>query len=325
MSAAAEVVEVDDYENESGYGDEFSVATTSMDSYMLRYEQKHGRTYHSYRQGSYNYPNDDQEQDRLDLVHHAFRLVLQDKLFLAPINLNSSDLRVLDIGTGTGLWAIEFADENPQATVVGVDLSPIQPTWVPLNVQFYVDDVEEDWDEPKHYDYIHCRYMAGAIADWPALVRRIYDHLNPGGWVEFQETANTLYSDDGTLEPNNALVRLMDNLKKVHDKIGRTLDPAPEFKNWVWGAGFHNIKEQRFKFPVGPWPRDGRLKEIGAFLSVNFTDGVDAFTAKPFRDHLGWSQMEVEVLKAEVRKEAKRREVHAMFDLVVMTAQKPGP
>ncbi|KAH7230082.1 S-adenosyl-L-methionine-dependent methyltransferase [Fusarium redolens] len=291
MSAAAEV-EVDDYENESRYGDEFSVVTASIDSYILRYEQKHGRTYHSYHQGSYNYPNDGQVQDRLDLVHHAFRLVLQDKLFLAPINLDSSDLRVLDIGTGTGLWAIEFADENPQATVVGVDLSPIQPGWVPPNVQFYVDDVEEDWDEPKHYDYIHCRYMAGA--------------------------------HDGTLEPNNALVGLMDNLKKVHDKIGRTLDPAPEFKNWVWEAGFHNITEQRFKFPVGLWPKDRRLKEIGACLSMNFTSGVDAFTAKPFRDHLGWSQKEVEVVKAEVRKAAKRREVHAMFHLVVVTAQKPG-
>ncbi|KAF5689150.1 UMTA methyltransferase family [Fusarium denticulatum] len=158
---------------------------------------------------------------------------------------------------------------------------------------------------------------------WPALVRRIYHHLNPSGWVEFQETANTLYSDDGTLEPNNALVRLMHNLKIVHDKIGRTLDPAPEFKNWVSGAGFHDIKEQRFKFPVGLWPRDSRLKEIGALLSVNFTESVDAFTAKPFRDHLGWSQNEVEVMKAEVRKEAKRWEVHAMFDLVVVTAQKP--
>ncbi|RSL84400.1 hypothetical protein CDV31_016705 [Fusarium ambrosium] len=323
MSAADEV-EVDDYENESGYGDELSVATASMDSYILRYEQKHGRTYHSYHEGSYNYPNDDQEQDRLDLVHHAFKLVLQDELFLAPINLDRPDLRVLDIGTGTGLWAIEFADENPQAIVVGVDLSPIQPGWVPPNVRFYVDDVEEDWDEPQRYDYIHCRYMAGAIADWPALVRRLHHHLNPGGWVEFQETINTLYSDDETLEPDNALVRLMDHLKDAHNKIGRTLDPAHEFRHWVEEAGFHNITEQMFKFPVGPWPKDRRLKEIGACLSMNFTSGVDAFTAKPFRDHLGWSQEEVEVLKAEVRKVAKRREVHAMFHLVVVTAQKPG-
>jgi methylase of polypeptide subunit release factors len=33
---------------------------------------------------------------------------------------------VLDIGTGTGIWAIDFADEHPEAEVIGTDLSPIQ-------------------------------------------------------------------------------------------------------------------------------------------------------------------------------------------------------
>lgn len=40
----------------------------------------------------------------------------------------------LDIGTGTGIWAIDFADEHPETTVIGTDLSPIQPDSV------YVDD-----------------------------------------------------------------------------------------------------------------------------------------------------------------------------------------
>jgi hypothetical protein len=35
---------------------------------------------------------------------------------------------VLDIGTGTGAWAIDFADEYPKAEVIGTDLSPIQRT-----------------------------------------------------------------------------------------------------------------------------------------------------------------------------------------------------
>ncbi|KAI8247308.1 Secondary metabolism regulator LAE1 [Colletotrichum sp. SAR 10_77] len=36
--------------------------------------------------------------------------------------------RVLDVGTGTGLWAIDFADEHPDAEVLGTDLSPVQTT-----------------------------------------------------------------------------------------------------------------------------------------------------------------------------------------------------
>lgn len=35
---------------------------------------------------------------------------------------------MLDLGTGTGIWAIDFADEYPSANVIGTDLSPIQPT-----------------------------------------------------------------------------------------------------------------------------------------------------------------------------------------------------
>lgn len=54
--------------------------------------------------------------------------MLDNKLGLAPPNdPNSKAKRVLDVGTGTGIWAIDYADEHPEAKVVGVDLSPIQP------------------------------------------------------------------------------------------------------------------------------------------------------------------------------------------------------
>jgi hypothetical protein len=54
----------------------------------------------------YKFPNDEREQDRLDLFHSMFRHMLGNRLFLAPIK--EGPLRVLDIGTGTGIWAIEF-------------------------------------------------------------------------------------------------------------------------------------------------------------------------------------------------------------------------
>lgn len=53
----------------------------------------------------YKFPNDEKEQDRLDMFHHMFTLALGEKLFLAPVKGES--LRVLDIGTGTGIWAID--------------------------------------------------------------------------------------------------------------------------------------------------------------------------------------------------------------------------
>jgi hypothetical protein len=40
-----------------------------------------------------------------DLQHHLFLLTLSGKLHLAPIR---NPQNVLDIGTGTGIWAMEF-------------------------------------------------------------------------------------------------------------------------------------------------------------------------------------------------------------------------
>lgn len=48
---------------------------------------------------------------------------------------------------------------------------------VPSNVRFEVDDVEAEWTYHKPFDYIHCRFLGGAIRDWPRLVRQCYEYV----------------------------------------------------------------------------------------------------------------------------------------------------
>ena len=72
-------------------------------------------------------PNDESELDRLDLTHQMLRICLGNKILLAPIGDKPS--KILDIGTGTGIWAIEMGDEYPNTDILGTDLSPIQPSW----------------------------------------------------------------------------------------------------------------------------------------------------------------------------------------------------
>lgn len=58
--------------------------------------------YHSL---AYLLPNDETENDRLDMLHEIFLMLLNRKLYLAPIK---KPQRAIDLATGTGIWAIDF-------------------------------------------------------------------------------------------------------------------------------------------------------------------------------------------------------------------------
>ena len=70
-------------------------------------------------------PNDESEHDPLDLSHQIFKITMSDKLHLAPIG---EPARILDIGTGTGIYTIEMGDEFLDMEIIGTDLSPMQWT-----------------------------------------------------------------------------------------------------------------------------------------------------------------------------------------------------
>lgn len=80
-----------------------------MTSSVFSFTYANGRRYHSdrFQRASYFMPNDEAEQDRLDMYHHIFLSLLGGKLYTAPLE---NPHRVLDVGTGTGIWAIDFAE-----------------------------------------------------------------------------------------------------------------------------------------------------------------------------------------------------------------------
>lgn len=66
-------------------------------------------------------------------------------------------------------------DKYPSAMIQGVDLSPIQPPFVPPNVKFVIDDIEDDWlYPPDYFDYIHCRHVTQTIKNRPRLMNHAF-------------------------------------------------------------------------------------------------------------------------------------------------------
>jgi len=233
---------------DSAYGDSVFSNTTSLASSVLNYEYENGRRYHSYKAGKYFAPNDEQEQERLDFIHHVQSMVLDGELHKVPVQ---APQRILDVGTGTGIWAIDIADKFPMAQVIATDLSPIQPSWIPPNLQFLVDDCESDWTFEPKFDWIHIRNMGGSIEDWPRLFRRCLDHLEPGGWLEVVDFEAWGSTDDNSLPPDSSYHRWQTELSTAATKFGRIMNVIPLVKDMMIDAGFQDVKEDIYKVREG--------------------------------------------------------------------------
>lgn len=232
-------------------------SSQSFASSVRDYLYENGRRYHAYRQGKYPLPNDEREQDRLDLVHYLWKELVNGDLYRAPISPSNTH-RILDFGTGTGNWAFEMAEAFPHAEIVGTDLSPIQPVWCPPNCRFFIDDVESEWTYLPHeaFDYIHGRVMAGSISDWDRLLSQIYDHLKPGGWVELQEYECSVWSDDGTHQRVEAFHEWARKVNDASIQFGKPVNVADVLPQKIRDAGFVDVTDDVYKVSLSNGTRD---------------------------------------------------------------------
>ncbi|KAK0624278.1 S-adenosyl-L-methionine-dependent methyltransferase, partial [Immersiella caudata] len=294
-------------------------STSSLSSTILEYRKIHGRTYHAYSSPSttsteYWAPNDDNANEQLDINHHLLSLLLDNKLFLAPIDKERGMIHnALDVGTGTGIWAMDFADEFPEAVVTGLDISPIQPTWVPPNVRFVMDDVNDTWTYPDAmFDYIHVRYMTGCVKDWVKMYKEAYRCLKPGGWIEHMDCSVGLWCDDGSIPEGSVFDDWVEMFKKAGPIMGQSFFVIEEdaFVKKMEQAGFTGIKTKVLKMPVGAWPRDAKLKEIGAMNLFAMHRDVEAFALYVTTTVLKWDIVEAQVFLTRIRSELKNKAYH---------------
>ncbi|EAQ84712.1 hypothetical protein CHGG_08726 [Chaetomium globosum CBS 148.51] len=216
-----------------------------------------------------------------------------------------------------------LAEEHPDSEVLGTDLSPIQPDYLPSNCRFEIDDVDDDWVHSHKFDYIHGRYLLPFVKkDWAVFFKSIYDNLNPGGWFESQETIIYFQSVDGSVE-GTALQRWNALLLRGIQMMGRSATEALRCKNYLAEAGFVNLGEKKFAVPMNPWAKGDDQKAVGAMQMANNLEGVDGLTMTVFTRALGWAPADVEQLLADVKNDLKDRNIHGYITVIVVWGQKP--
>ncbi|ODA80194.1 hypothetical protein RJ55_03152 [Drechmeria coniospora] len=266
--------------------------------------------YHAYHAGKYAFPNDENEQLRDDLKHNLTIQLCGSNYFYAPVRkLLERGANVLDLGTGTGKWCIEMADSFPETRFHGMDLSPIQPNWVPENTDFVVDDIEHEggWTYPLNtFDYIHVRHTIHSIKNRPQMWERIFNHLKPGGYVEVQEFQYVAACDDDSCDGPYALRDFLNYLQAGLEALGSQLNSIQHAEDELLAAGFEDLRYQDLKSPIGPWPKRPQLRECGSILRDVIMWGLIGLARRPFRDGLGWTSVQIEMFLIEVRKDLAR-------------------
>ena len=228
----------------------------------------------------YTLPRDIEEANRLDFQHYILRNAFRGN-YAAPIGQPTS---ILDVGTGTGRWAIEMAQLFPQARVIGMDV--MQPKvdeaaernpafdLRPSNYQFMAGNVLEGLPFPDaSFDFVHQRLLFLAIpADrWPFVMGELVRVTRLGGWVELVETTAPRGGGpavDQLFIWGSQLVAHRGVDTNLAPYIGRMLQQTPELSN---------VSAREIDVPFGAWgERIGNLMATDLLTAVEGVGGLVA-------------------------------------------------
>ncbi|TVY70907.1 Secondary metabolism regulator LAE1 [Fusarium oxysporum f. sp. cubense] len=356
LVAAQDENEEDD--DDSALGEDFASSTASLTSSILEYRKFQGRTFNSGKyETEYFAPNDERQKESIDISHHYLMLLLDGKLSLVPsaddleassscfsnvlLELtiyrrylisepgpvsdaldNTHNRKVAD--DQIGIWAIDFADQYPNAEVIGTDLSPIQPDWVPPNVRFELEDATSNWTwSNDSFDFVHMRYLIGAIADWGALFKEAFRCCKPGGFVESVEVNPTFLSDDETASDLMAVQTWNKLFREASKAFGRSFCEIEGDVELLAAAGFVDLQVTDFKVPVGGWAKDSKLRQVGQFLRATIENDLEGYTLMAWQQILGWPKDEYELFLMDMRKALRDKKVHSYIRVRFINARKP--
>ncbi|KAK1997155.1 UMTA methyltransferase [Colletotrichum falcatum] len=307
--------------------------TVPLDNAFLETVIHQGREYQRYAvdNGAYFAPMDEDEVERLQIMHAVLSIVFENQLLFPPI---TRPRRILECGFGTGDWALEVAQQHPSCEVVAIDICPhIWPdeARTPTNLNLQVDDLNARFTFPSnHFDLVHSQMMAGGIHSnrWTDYIRDTFRVLRPGGWCQMVEIYFNAQSDNGTLSQNHALRRWS---RRYLDSMQPYKDPrAPlQMQSWMQSAGFDSVETQMIPLPTCGWSNDPRQHQIGVVNRENVRRMLASLAMYPMTEFRGLPQhgrmtsQEFQVLVAQARSEADNPAFRAYFPMYVCIGRKP--
>lgn len=279
-----------------------------------------------------DHSGDKGEVRRLDVQHQTWRVLLDGQLLTVP---HSQITSLLDLGCGSGVWTAAFAKNFPGTNVVGVDITPPANNFGLDNLTFVTADITEPWgfarDQSEGYDIISLRVLVSAIRDWSSLIRRCFEHLKPGGWIEIPDVTIGTYSDAFDWhDESSPLMRWYQCYRRGSSALGIDGFANQKRPNCLASVNFTQISEKFFPCYLDEDAVTGPMdKEIARLTRQNMLGLLDAVT-KTMQERGQWdilniTSIELQQLKEDAKDDVARNSVSRRYHwlLSVHAAQKP--
>jgi hypothetical protein len=160
--------------------------------------------------------------------------------------------------------------------VVGFDKfdNGLEPKHIPWNCTFKVHNPNIfPWPFQQTFDYIHARALDGcsrcrSIPSVRYIIQQAFNILNPGGYLELQATLCHYMSIDDTLNGTAFREYINAQRKPGHETIF--------YKKFMKEAGYVDIVEKHFQWPLGDWSKDQQCKEVGKIFKEDVAGRIFA-------------------------------------------------
>lgn len=154
-------------------------------------------------------------------------------------------------------------------------------------------------------------------------MRHAFDHLRPGGWLEYQDASGEPLRYGGTAE-GTAWARFLLLAGEAMAAQGRDFLAPRRYKGWMDEMGFVNTREELIPGPVNGWPDNAQLRLAGCYSLINWRGaGGILSTMRKLLLSGGMAPREYDELAGQVRAEVSNPRNRLFMPLVVVYGQKP--